>query len=313
MNKKILASLSLLAMSALMSCSDSSGGAGGGGLTSLPAIEGAPEQSTLTSNNSVAATPAQISEDLQTLAGLNEMGSLMSDIDLSSPLGGFGAAGVVKSNVALARKNIVAWGACEAYPSTDTTYVEDGMTMTETMKVLDSKGKALQICEPETQAEAESMMSQMDGMQMVMHISGKSDTMDMEMNMNMVVNLSGSGENMAMGMSAQANFLIDVKIPKAFNVYMELDMDMPSTAMSSETEPDFDFSMIMWFQNGRYKCEVDYDVLSSEATDAKVCDLMNAGKAVGSLWNDENGEMQVRDGAGNILDPEAAIVDGELQ
>lgn len=313
MNKKIFVSIAVLGLATFMSCSDSSGGStSGGGLSSLPTIEGAPEKSTLTSNNQTPATPVQISEDLQVLAEMDEIGSTLGDIELTPTIPSFGSLAQNKAN--LARKNLVAWGACETYPSKDTTYTEDGMSYTESMKMLDGNGNAFKMCDPETQAEAESVMDQMDGMQMVMNITGTSDTVDMEMNMVMVMHMDFSNQkDPKLGMDAKANFLIDVKIPKPFNAYMELDMTMPATSMTSESEvdPEFTFTMVMWFQNGRYKCEIDYDVMSSGAIDSKLCDLENAGIVVGSLWNDDQGEMMVKDAAGKVIS-EDEIIDEQL-
>lgn len=313
MNKKIITSISVFGIAMLMSCSDSGGGTsnnGGGLSTGLPTIEGAPAQSTLTSNNQTPATPAQISEDLQVLAEMDEIGAAMGNIELTPSMPGLGGAALNKAK--LVRKNLFAWGACETYPSTDTSYTEDGISYTETSKFLDGNGKALKICEPETQAEAASMMDQFDGMQVVMNMTGTSDTVDMEMNMVMVMNMDFSDQqNPKIGMDAKANFLIDVKIPKPFNAYMELDMSMPSTSVDSEVDPEFTFTMVMWFQNGRYKCEIDYAVMSSGASDSKVCDLVNAGNVVGSLWNDDQGEMMVKDANGNVISEEE-IIDEQL-
>ncbi|MFA6342574.1 MAG: hypothetical protein WCX75_06945, partial [Fibrobacteraceae bacterium] len=81
-----------------------------------------------------------------------------------------------------------------------------------------------------------------------------------------------------------------------FNAYAEFSGTVYN---SSDTAIFSNFSMIYWFSDGRYKCDMS-DFISSEKSEGEICKLINAEKTVGSLYL-SNDEVYVKDADGKYV------------
>ncbi|HSQ42736.1 MAG TPA: hypothetical protein VLM37_10695 [Fibrobacteraceae bacterium] len=287
--------LSLLAASAmLVACSD----VGDSPLSaSVNDIEDAPSATTLSTNNATAVSDSQVSADLQILASLGTLDFSYDDLDMDDLLSGESLfkkqVNLAKNKVAMAKKiTVVASGSCTEIMNEDTTITSGTASASVKIQWLGSDGDPLEVCE-----DTDDYLSLLDGSSILAAVSLTSDSVDMYMNMNMVLDIDGTESSFTMDIDAAANAYLELKTPYSFNVYMEMNFSAAYDSDDDETTIS-DGSETYWFQDGTYKCEADLEVVENDEA-GKVCDLVNAGNVVGSVWQDDDGDIFIYDADGN--------------
>jgi hypothetical protein len=257
-------------------------------------------------------TPAQISSDLSDIAALGSMDAL----NLGSPSGLDGMmASTGTPNMNTLRKT-VAQATCESMDS-DTTFTDEfGATISETTRFKDDQGNPFQMCmEYVAGQDFETMMAQlynsMDGVHYSIFTSSVSTEAKMEMNMigsmDVTPDANGLVKTVATQMEGSTN--VEILQPKAFNMYADIKMSMlmDMSALAADTTGQADASstitgsMNIHFMDGRYQCNMTI----SQAETSSSCDLTHNGEIVGTLGEGVDGEMEIKDVDGNIVEPAA--------
>lgn len=266
---------------------------------SLPTIEGAPSASTLTTNNAIEATPEQISEDLSTLSETEELGSMvteMSNFSSESPFGSTAEKTVSKKAMASSDE-----GRCNEINETEI----DGND-TITFQWLNPDGSLLRVCESDYDfSDEESAWNQIypiyNGSVFSEQAKGLTDSTTLVLNMAMTMyfdrSLNEDKEPTISSVFVNGNMLYNLTTSSTdFNAYAEFSGTVYN---SSDTAIFSNFSMIYWFSDGRYKCDMS-DFISSEKSEGEICKLINAEKTVGSLYL-SNDEVYVKDADGKYV------------
>lgn len=282
-----------------VACSNSGSGADiNNAAASLPAIKGAPSASTLTANNAIAATPEQISEDLNSISGTAELGAMVTDMS------GFSSESPVSGSAEkAARKKAFASSEESACYEIDTIKVDGNDTIS--MQWLKSDGTVLRLCESDySSLSEESAMNQLysiyNGSVLSEQVKTSTDSSSLELNLLMTMyydkTLDEDYNPVLNRILVSGNLLYSLTTSTDFNVYAEFtDTAYPS----GDTATVSDVSMIYWFSNGRYKCDISA-FISSESDEGEMCKLVNAGNTVGSLYMSD-GDVYVKDANGNYV------------
>ncbi len=280
----------------IVACSDSDSN---NPALSLPTIEGAPSTSTLTANNAIEATPEQINEDLNTLSETEELGSMVTEMSNFSSESPF-------SNTArkTARKKIMASsdeGRCN-----EINEIEIDGNDTITFQWQKPDGSLLRVCESDYNfSDEESAWNQLyrvyNGSVFSERVKGSTDSTTLVLNMSMTMYfdryLNEDKEPTISSVVVNGNMLYTlIDSSTDFNAYAEFS----ATAYNSSDRAIFsDVSMIYWFSDGRYKCDMS-DFISSGNSEGEICKLINAEKTVGSLYL-SNDDVYVKDADGNYV------------
>ncbi|MCK9183066.1 MAG: hypothetical protein M0P13_09350 [Fibrobacteraceae bacterium] len=280
-----------------VACSNSGSGAdANNSALSLPAIEGAPSASALTANNAIAATPEQISEDLNTLSETAELGSMvteMSNFSSESPVGG--------SEEKAARKKAFASSEESDCFEIDTSEVDGNDTIS--MQWLKSDGSVLRLCDSDYDSLTEEsatnqLYSMYNGSVFSEQIKSSTDGSSLELNLFMTMYFDKALDEdynpVFNRILVSGNLLYSLNTSTGFSIYAEF---AETAYPSGDTAMVSDVSMIYWFSNGRYKCDMS-DYIASNASEGEVCKLVNAGNTVGSLYQNSDGDIYVKDANG---------------
>lgn len=278
-----------------VACSNSGSGADNSAL-SLPAIEGAPSASSLTANNAIAATSEQISEDLNSISETDELRSMvteMNDFFSESPVGG--------SEEKVARKKAFASSEESECFEIDTSEVDGNDTIS--MQWLKSDGSVLRLCESDydslsDESATNQLYSMYNGSVFSKQIKAWTDGSSLELNLLMTMyfdrTLDEDDNPVFNRILVSGNLLYRLNTSTDYNIYAEF---AETAYPSGDTATFSDVSMIYWFSNGRYKCDMSA-FISSESEEGEVCKLVNAGNTVGSLYQNSDGDIYVKDANG---------------
>jgi len=282
-----------------VACSNSgSGGDTNNSATFLPAIKGAPSASTLTANNAIAATPEQVSEDLNSISETAELGAMITDMSgfsSESPIGG--------SAEKAARKKAFASSEESGCYEIDTSKVDGNDTIS--MQWLKSDGTVLRLCESDySSLSEENAMNQLysmyNGSILSEQVKTSTDSSSLELNLLMTMyfdkTLDEDNNPVLNRILVSGNMFYSLTTSTGFNIYAEF---AETAYPSGDTATVSDVSMIYWFSNGRYKCDISA-FISSENDEGEMCKLVNAGNTVGSLYMSD-GDVYVKDANGNYV------------
>jgi len=205
-----------------------------------------------------------------------------------------------KSNLA---KKIASVNANGCYsPDVDTNYVDwySGDTITKVEHWLTSGGKAIEDCA--AVPNFSTRVGLLNGSSVTMEEITANDISVSDVKLNAIVNIkynSSTSSLTYLSMNAAGSFMGTYRKVSDFNLYAEYSMKYVVTDFTGETDPSITGTMTFQFMNGRYKCAIDLAALESGSTYS--CDITHNNSNVGSLSDDGNGNMVVKDSKGNIV------------